>query len=92
MGGEPFVLHDLRRTARTHLSALPVEDIVRELIIAHAQPTLRGTYDLYSYGSAKARALELWGARLLSIVEPVPATVTPLDQARSARTRKARAS
>ena len=28
--------HDLRRTVRTHLSGLPVPDIVAELVIAHA--------------------------------------------------------
>jgi integrase len=31
-----WVFHDLRRTMRTHLSALPVQDLVRELVIAHA--------------------------------------------------------
>jgi hypothetical protein len=28
------VIHDLRRTARTHFSALPVQDMIRELVIA----------------------------------------------------------
>jgi integrase len=31
-----WVLHDLRRTMRTNLSALPIEDRVREAMIAHA--------------------------------------------------------
>src|SRR5262249_42967864 len=37
LGGtvRPFVIHDIRRTMRTGLSALPVSDLVRELVIAH---------------------------------------------------------
>jgi integrase len=31
---EDFVIHDIRRTCRTRFSALPVEDIVRELLMA----------------------------------------------------------
>jgi hypothetical protein len=40
-----WVIHDLRRTGRTHLSALPIPDIVRELVIAHAKPGLHKVYD-----------------------------------------------
>jgi integrase len=92
IGGPEFELHDLRRSARTRWSALPIEAIVRELLLAHAQPELQATYDLYSYREEKKRALELWAARLLSIVEPTPATVTPIEQARRARKRAAGAS
>jgi integrase len=67
---EGWVIHDLRRTVRTHLSALPVEDLVRELVIAHARPGLHKVYDQHSYEREKGRCLELWEARLLSIVEP----------------------
>ena len=42
-----YVLHDIRRTARTNIGALPVPDNVRELVIAHTQSGLRQTYDLY---------------------------------------------
>jgi integrase len=35
---EKWVIHDLRRTGRTHLSALPIPDLVRELVIAHTKP------------------------------------------------------
>jgi integrase len=66
---EPFVIHDIRRTMRTGLSALPVADMVRELVIAHAQPGLHQVYDQYSYLDEKRRALELWAARLRAIVE-----------------------
>src|SRR5262249_43447887 len=74
---EPFVIHDIRRTMRTHLSALPIPDMVRELVIAHAQPGLHKVYDQHSYLKEKRRALDLWAARLSSIVTPQP-NVVPL--------------
>jgi integrase len=75
LGGavDPFVIHDIRRTMRTGLSALPIADRVRELVIAHAQPGLHKVYDQYAYLDEKRRALELWAARLRAIVEPAPA-------------------
>jgi integrase len=77
-----WVNHDLRRTVRTHLSALPVQDVVRELIIAHARPGLHKVYDLYAYLDEKRECLELWSARLRAIVEPPPPNVVPLVKAR----------
>ena len=67
---EPFVVHDIRRTVRTRLSAAPVEDRVRELLIAHTQKGLHRTYDLHAYLDEKRRALDWWAARLANIVEP----------------------
>lgn len=66
----PWVLHDLRRTMRTGLSALPVPDLVRELVIAHRKPGLHKVYDQYAYLAEKKRALELWSAHVDTIVEP----------------------
>jgi integrase len=67
-----WVIHDLRRTVRTHLSALPVQDLVRELVIAHAKPGLHKVYDLHAYQDEKRRCLELWEARLFSIINAAP--------------------
>src|SRR5260370_37885237 len=70
-----WVIHDVRRTGRTRLSALPVpgEDLVRELVIAHTKPGLHKVYDQHAYLDEKRQALELWAQRLRSIVEPAPA-------------------
>jgi len=65
-------IHDLRRTMRTHLSALPVQDLVRELVIAHAKPGLHKVYDQHAYQDEKRHCLELWEKRLMSIVGPAP--------------------
>jgi integrase len=67
-----WVFHDLRRTMRTHLSALPVQDMVRELVIAHAQPGLHKVYDQHSYRDEKRECLMLWEARLNSLLNPKP--------------------
>lgn len=74
MGVEPehWTIHDIRRTMRTGLSALPIPDRVRELVIAHAQPGLHKVYDQHSYLDEKRRALELWAARLGSILGEKP--------------------
>jgi hypothetical protein len=40
---EDWRVHDIRRVVRTHLSALPVTDLVRELIMANAQSRLHKT-------------------------------------------------
>jgi integrase len=69
-GVSGWVIHDLRRSVRTHLSALPVEDLVRELVIAHARPGLHRVYDQYAYEAEKRRCLDLWERRLMSIIEP----------------------
>lgn len=74
----PFVTHDIRRSMRTGLSALPIPDLVRELVIAHTKPGLHKVYDQHAYLDEKRRALDLWAARLRSIVEPPPANVIPL--------------
>jgi integrase len=66
---EPWTTHDIRRTMRTGLSALPVAPTVAELVIAHAQRGMHKVYDQHSYADEKRRALELWAERLREIVK-----------------------
>lgn len=79
---EGWVIHDLRRTVRTHFSALSVQNVVRELVIAHAKPGLHRVYDLHAYQDEKRRCLDLWERRLLAIVEPPAGNVAALSAAR----------
>jgi integrase len=78
---KPFVFHDIRRTMRTNLSALPITDVVRELVIAHQQGGMHKVYDLHKYRDEKAAALELWAARLREIASlprpPMSSTTRP---------------
>jgi integrase len=85
-GVKQWVLHDLRRTARTHFSALPVQDMVRELVIAHARPGLHVVYDQHSYRDEKRECLMLWEHRLRGILHPAPADITDIAQVRQRRT------
>jgi integrase len=79
----PWTFHDIRRSARTQWSSLPIPgaDQVRELMMAHAQPTLHATYDLYAYLGERFEGYRLWQQRLQSILENRTASVTQLRSA-----------
>jgi hypothetical protein len=78
---KPWVLHDLRRTVRTRLSALKVEetvdgrkrlrrlvpDEVCEMIIGHGRKGMQRIYDQHQYIDEMREALEAWNARLREI-------------------------
>ena len=73
-----FVNHDIRRTVRTHLSALRIGEEVREAVLAHVRPGIKGVYDKHQYFDEKREALTAWAARLRDVVEPPPANVVKL--------------
>jgi integrase len=73
-----WVNHDIRRTVRSQLSRLKITEEAREAVLAHARPGIKGVYDHHDYLDEKREALELWAARLRSIVEPKPANVIAL--------------
>ena len=62
------------------LAIPPVPDIVRELVIGHKKPGLHKVYDHFAYLEEKRQALDLWAARLRSIVEPAPDNVVRLAE------------
>lgn len=66
-GVDHFTLHDLRRTARTHLSALGVRPEVAELCLNHRPPGVRGTYDRHQYFEERREALTQWVNMLRAI-------------------------
>jgi integrase len=77
-----FVLHDLRRTVRSNLSALKVEeqvngekrkrrlvpDEVCEMIIGHGRKGMQRIYDQHEYIEEMREALAAWNAQLARIV------------------------
>jgi integrase len=66
---KPYRIHDIRRSVRTHLSAIPnISDLVRELCIGHARPELHKIYDLHNYVDEKRYAFDAWSKRLRGIV------------------------
>jgi integrase len=74
----PWTNHDIRRSVRSQLSRLKIPEEVREAVLAHARPGIKGVYDHHDYIDEKREALQLWGARLRSIVEPQPSNVVKL--------------
>jgi Arm DNA-binding domain/Phage integrase family len=79
---KPWVIHDLRRTLRTHLSALRIPDHIAEMTLGHGRKGIARVYDQHRYLDEMREALTLWAARLRSIVEPPPANVVTLAKAR----------
>jgi integrase len=74
-----FVIHDIRRTVRTGLSAIPnISDLVRELVIGHTKPGLHKVYDQYAYLDEKRFALDAWAGRLRGIINPKACNVVEL--------------
>src|SRR5262249_24676289 len=75
---QPWVLHDLRRVVRSHLSALRIPDHVAEMVLGHGRKGIQRVYDQHRYQDELREALTRWNARLRSIVEPAPAKVVRL--------------
>jgi integrase len=67
---EPFVIHDLRRTCRTRLSALKVQDQVAEMVIGHARKGLQRVYDQHRFIDEMREVLDRWALSLRTIVNP----------------------
>lgn len=56
--------HDLRRTARTQMSAINIPTRHAERVLNHSLPGIQKTYDLYRYDPQKKAALTKWAAYL----------------------------
>jgi integrase len=64
-----WVLHDLRRTARSILSRYSTPDIA-ERVLGHVIPGVRGVYDHHEYADEKREALERLAAHVNDVVHP----------------------
>ncbi len=65
---EKFTPHDLRRTVRTRLAELGVDDVVAERVLGHKLQGILGVYNRHNYDAEKRQALELWARKLRRIV------------------------
>jgi len=65
---EAFTPHDLRRTVRTRLAELGVEDVIAERVLGHKLGGILAVYNRYSYDVEKRQALGLWERRLAEIL------------------------
>ena len=71
-------VHDLRRTARSHLGALGIDVIVAEKCLNHTLGGLVDVYDRGNYLPQRRKALELWTSFLVCCEEGRPWKVEPL--------------
>lgn len=71
-----WTLHDLRRTCRTRLADLDVDDLVAEMVLGHKLQGVRRTYNRHSYARAIGDALERLSDHVAGVVGiPLPAKV-----------------
>ncbi len=69
-GIAPFVPHDLRRTAASHLTDLLGSDFIVGKILNHRERHITGrVYDMNAYLGEKRTALEKWARKLKTILE-----------------------
>jgi integrase len=59
-----FTPHDLRRTARTCMAALGIDEHIAERVLNHKIPGMAGVYNRHRYAPEVRAALEKWGAHL----------------------------
>jgi integrase len=71
--------HDIRRTVRSRLSGIrSIPEEVREALLAHVRPGIKGVYDHHEYFEEKRQALEAWATRLRSIIDPMTINVVQM--------------
>jgi integrase len=77
----PWTLHDLRRSAATHMAEIGVQPHIIEAVLNHASGHKRGVHGIYNlagYPREIAAALQLWAEHLLAIVEGRKRKIVPL--------------
>ena len=81
-GLAPWRVHDLRRTARSLMSRADVRPDIAERVLGHAIQGVGRVYDRHEYLNEKRDALEKLATLIDGIVNPPPANVVPIREAR----------
>jgi integrase len=76
-GMENFTIHDMRRTARTHLAALGVEPHIAERCLNHKIDGVEGIYNRHAYFNERREALAKWAA-VVEACETPGSNVVPM--------------
>jgi integrase len=79
-GVERWVLHDLRRTARSLMSRAGVPSDHAERCLGHVIGGVRGIYDRHEFYAEKKQAYEALAAQILCIVNPPEGDVVPFQR------------
>ena len=81
MAAAPWRLHDIRRTAATHMAEIGIAPHIVEAALNHvsgARSGVAGVYNVYAYEPEKKAALERWAAHVEGLVSGEPANVVTL--------------
>lgn len=70
-GVNDFVLHDLRRTAASYMTAMGISRLVVSKILNHVEQGVTRVYDRYAYEAEKRDALDRWAGRVSDISDGV---------------------
>lgn len=82
MPGVPnFTVHDMRRTARTHLAELGVDPIVAERCLNHRIKGVEGIYNRHQYFEERREALAMLGNLMETLERGEDYNVQPLRKA-----------
>lgn len=82
-GLEPFTIHDLRRTARTHLEALGVAPYIAERCLNHKLKGVEGIYNRHDYFEERKAALNAWADLLIQLEKGEINKVIPIKRGRA---------
>ncbi|MFB0824382.1 tyrosine-type recombinase/integrase [Chromobacterium violaceum] len=77
-----FTIHDLRRTARTHLAELGIDPVVAERCLNHRIPGVEGIYNRHDYFNERRDALNKWAGLLNALDKGEAYNVTPISKSR----------
>ncbi len=65
---DDVTIHDLRRTAASHMTGMGIPRLVVKKVLNHVEGDVTSIYDRHSYDQEKRHALNTWAARLEAIV------------------------
>lgn len=76
-----WVVHDLRRTAKTLMRRAGIDSEISERVLGHVIAGVEGVYDRFGYRAEKARALQALADLVGRIVAPPGDNVVPIKEA-----------
>ena len=78
----PWVIHDLRRTARSLMARANVRPDIAERVLGHKIAGVEGVYDRHQYADHKADALKRVAALIETIINPAKGNVVSMTKRR----------
>jgi integrase len=80
---QPWIIHDLRRTATTGMASLKVAPHVADKVLNHLSGEIRGVkavYNKFQYLDDRRAALEIWGRHVGRLCLSTESNVIPFNQ------------